>query len=194
MTSLRARGSRGITLPTIAPTGPSLSRPATSTTSSLSLASRRIATQARSADINELEQIITQLFPKPEEQKMIMELHTKEGQPFFTLVEKEYLLEVWALAQERGFDAALELLQQLGSASQITAKNPLLDPIRQQLQLEDELLERNEEVTEGEYTCINPSCRSKKIGRRLKQTRSADEGMDVFLHCPVCSKRWRERG
>lgn len=49
-----------------------------------------------------------------------------------------------------------------------------------------------QEECEGEYTCSNPKCRSRKTSYYLMQTRSGDEPMTVFITCHACGKRSRK--
>ena len=49
---------------------------------------------------------------------------------------------------------------------------------------------KEEEImVEGNLTC--PKCKSRKIHRIEKQTRSADESATVFCYCSECGKRWK---
>jgi DNA-directed RNA polymerase subunit M/transcription elongation factor TFIIS len=43
-------------------------------------------------------------------------------------------------------------------------------------------------VDDGEFTCINKLCKSKKCTVEFKQTRSADEGTTTFITCSECGK------
>ena len=56
---------------------------------------------------------------------------------------------------------------------------------------EYEPIEQVEEeiMVDGDITC--PKCKSKKIHRVEKQTRSADESATVFCYCSECGKRWK---
>lgn len=49
--------------------------------------------------------------------------------------------------------------------------------------------EAEEIVAEGDLQC--GKCKSKRIHRIEKQTRSADESATVFCHCSVCGNRWK---
>ena len=49
--------------------------------------------------------------------------------------------------------------------------------------------EAQEIVAEGDITC--PKCKSKRVHRVEKQTRSADESATVFCHCSECGTRWK---
>jgi DNA-directed RNA polymerase subunit M/transcription elongation factor TFIIS len=55
-----------------------------------------------------------------------------------------------------------------------------------------EMVEDKVETTESNFKCKN--CKSKKIIIDQKQSRSADEGMDVILVCMDCGHRQRIRG
>ena len=110
------------------------------------------------------------------------------------MTNKALLLEATSLEEAQGFEAMLTFLQSLPNADGILKETPLLEEVRQKQQREDELLERNEQLTEGIYECPNKACKSQRIAKTQKQMRSADEGMDVFLRCSVCPTRWRERG
>ena len=49
--------------------------------------------------------------------------------------------------------------------------------------------EAKEVVAEGDIIC--PKCKSKRVHRVEKQTRSADESATVFCHCSECGVRWK---
>lgn len=49
--------------------------------------------------------------------------------------------------------------------------------------------EAEEIVAEGDLQC--GKCKSKRIHRVEKQTRSADESATVFCHCSECGHRWK---
>lgn len=49
--------------------------------------------------------------------------------------------------------------------------------------------EAKEIIAEGDIIC--PKCKSKRVHRVEKQTRSADESATVFCHCSECGTRWR---
>lgn len=49
--------------------------------------------------------------------------------------------------------------------------------------------EAEEIVAEGDLQC--GKCKSKRIHRIEKQTRSADESATVFCHCSECGNRWK---
>ena len=49
--------------------------------------------------------------------------------------------------------------------------------------------EAEEIVAEGDLQC--GKCKSKRIHRVEKQTRSADESATVFCHCSACGCRWK---
>jgi len=51
------------------------------------------------------------------------------------------------------------------------------------------LVQEDEIMVDGDITC--PKCKSKKIHRIEKQTRSADEAATVFCYCSNCGKRWK---
>lgn len=44
-------------------------------------------------------------------------------------------------------------------------------------------------VAEGDITC--PKCKSRRVSRVEKQTRSADESATVFCHCSECDHRFK---
>lgn len=50
-------------------------------------------------------------------------------------------------------------------------------------------MQEEEIMVDGTITC--PKCKSKKIHRIEKQTRSADESATVFCYCSECGKRWK---
>ena len=189
MSVRKKTGSAGLVLGSIATSSPSLSKPSIGI-NKLTLAARQRASQTRNADVDELSRILSQLFTNPEEATAISALRTTDEQPFFTLQNKARLMDVRALIRKEGFAFTLAFLSRLPNAEAIVADSPLLETVRQQQQLEDEMVERKEDVTEGEYTC--GKCKSRRVGRRLKQTRSADEPMTVFLRCTVCPNRWKE--
>jgi len=189
MSARKKTGSAGLVLGNIAPSGPSLARP-TIGINRLTLAARNRVVQARNADVDEIARILGELFTNPEEASAIGQLKDKDGQLFFNLQNKARLMDVRALVRRDGFASTLAFLQTLPDTESITTETPLLEPVRQRQQMEDEMVERKEDVTESEYTCA--ACKSKRIARRLKQTRSADEPATVFLRCTACSNRWRE--
>ena len=191
MSTRKKTGSSALTLGSAVSSGPTLSRVGVGVNRLNLVASRREAVK-RDAKIDELATMISQLFPQPEQAAAISALKSADGEPFFTLQNKARFMDVRALIRKEGFDATLTLLQKLPSADELINETPLLDSVRQNQQREDELLTRNEEVTEGEYTCGNPNCKSRRIGRRIKQTRSADEAPTVFLRCTACANRWKE--
>lgn len=190
MSARKKTGSAGLVLGSIGSSGSSLTRP-TIGANRLTLASRQRVTQARTADVDEMARIMSQLFTDPQQATAISALKDASGKPFFTLQNKARLMDVRALVRRDGFDTTLSFLQgeRMKDASVIIAETPLLEAVRSQQQLEDEMVERKEDVTEGEYTC---KCKSRRVGRRLKQTRSADEPATVFLRCTTCGTRWRE--
>jgi DNA-directed RNA polymerase subunit M/transcription elongation factor TFIIS len=193
MAARKKTGSAGIVLGNITPSAGLLARPSVGLgINRLTLAARQRANQARSAESDELARIFSQLFPQPEQATAIAALRDRDEQPFFTLQNRARLMDARAMVRRDGFEATLAFLSKLPNAEAITTETPLLDTVRQQQQLEDEMVERKEDVTEGEYTCRSGKCQSRKIARRIKQTRSADENATTFLRCTSCGERWRE--
>jgi DNA-directed RNA polymerase subunit M/transcription elongation factor TFIIS len=191
MSGPKKTGSKAISFGSIAPRGGAAAAPILGIR--LTQAGSKRVNQARSAEVDELGRIMSQLFTIPEQAEEISALRSgkpPDDKPFFTLQNKARLLDVRSLIRHTDFATTLEFLKKLPDADVIITESPLLLATRQQHQLEDELIERREDVTEGEYTC--GKCTSRRIGRRLKQTRSADEPMSVFLRCTACSNRWRE--
>jgi DNA-directed RNA polymerase subunit M/transcription elongation factor TFIIS len=49
--------------------------------------------------------------------------------------------------------------------------------------------ENKEIVADGDIQCFK--CKSKKVKKIEKQTRSADESATIFAFCTVCGNRWK---
>ena len=153
------------------------------------LASNRVALS------NELLLVITKLFPDADQSKLISELQGKDGNPFFTVKNKRILMEIKAIERKFGFEVAYEFCKNIENVGEVIKQTPLLESVREQLQIDDEMVEKGgETISENSYTCIKAGCNNKKIGFFMKQTRSGDEGATTFLRCTVCGKRWSERG
>ena len=72
------------------------------------------------------------------------------------------------------------IIRRLATGMSMTEATTELEPIEET---------KEEVMVEGTITC--PKCKSKKIHRVEKQTRSADESATVFCYCSDCGKRWR---
>lgn len=174
--------------------GPSLTKPSATTSGGLSKASRFLAAKSRTAQDDELQRIMTNLFPDQDQARRIMSLKDRDGLTLFTLKTREILLDVLAIVDQNGFEKTVEFLQSLESAQDVIHNNPLLEDVRIQLQAEDQLLEaEDEKISEGIYTCPKAGCGSQKIKYRTKQTRGGDEGETTSLRCTSCGKRWKDQ-
>ena len=49
--------------------------------------------------------------------------------------------------------------------------------------------EKEEVVVDGDIQCFK--CKSKKVKKIEKQTRSADESATIFAFCTICGNRWK---
>lgn len=60
---------------------------------------------------------------------------------------------------------------------------------------EETRMRKREGVTmsESEYTCVNPDCRSTKIAYTRVQANAGDEGTKTIFQCLVCNKKWQTR-
>jgi len=163
----------------------------------LGIASRVLAAKSRVNVDAELKRIITGLFPDSEQATQLSELKTANGAPFFTLGNRELLLEAAAIVDSLGFDAALAFFRQARVAQDLIDNSPIpaLAEVHNNLEREDNLLLKGkEQVTESQYQCGALKCKSRRIAFYQKQTRSGDEGATTFLRCTACGKQWQERG
>lgn len=53
------------------------------------------------------------------------------------------------------------------------------------------IIDNDIEVEEGDWTCRNKMCRSRKCYSFQKQTRSADEGTTTFVVCVICKTQFK---
>ena len=58
-----------------------------------------------------------------------------------------------------------------------------------QKQVEKKMLTEDSHTNAAFFRCR--ACKSTNVEHQQKQTRSADEGMTIFLHCKDCDKRWK---
>jgi len=157
------------------------------------MASKMINMGKREAQSNEWDRILTELFPDEGEREQIRALTRPNGEPFFTLADKAWLIEALGVMDQLGFVGMLSFLKTLESPEQIVERSPLLDDVRSQVAFEERLdeEERKQNVVEGIYTCGR--CQSKKVEYYEKQTRGADEAMTAFFNCVNCGKKWQSR-
>lgn len=73
------------------------------------------------------------------------------------------------------------IIRRLCAGMSFEEATAILEPIEKK--------EQKEEMVDGDITC--PKCKSKKVHRIEKQTRSADESATVFCYCSECGKRWK---
>ena len=96
------------------------------------------------------------------------------------------------LYQDRAYELAGSLL-----AAEPKDRKRVLDRIRRDLDpaapdpTDEAPKESAVQVPEGEYTCRNPKCRSKRCSFSADQTRSSDEGATITILCSVCASSYR---
>lgn len=73
------------------------------------------------------------------------------------------------------------IIRRLSTGMSFEEATAILEPIEKK--------QHEEEMVDGDITC--PKCKSRKVHRIEKQTRSADESATVFCYCSECGKRWR---
>jgi DNA-directed RNA polymerase subunit M/transcription elongation factor TFIIS len=83
-----------------------------------------------------------------------------------------------------------ELMMQI-TRGEIFWDDPIFKSLCLTIDKEDLASNKKIVVDEGNYTCTDPKCRSKRITTIALQLRSADEPMSIFATCTMCSTTWQ---
>lgn len=71
-------------------------------------------------------------------------------------------------------------------------QSPLLNNVREVIELRLRNEEQEPIVEEGNIVCVNPKCDSRRIKRNFAQTRGGDEAFTGFFLCTECGKQWKK--
>lgn len=122
----------------------------------------------------------------------LKQISYQNGSVVLTLQDRPLLYEIVALIKKIGFDQAYEYLaSQSGSwinKEQIVIMMPTLASDRENALAEAEMYRDKQIVASGVFRC--GKCGSNETISSEKQTRSADEPMDIKVTCIHCGNRW----
>ncbi len=131
------------------------------------------------------------IWPGTDEQISTLLAATYEnGTPIINMKRRDILMEVLNMIIADGFDATLGFIRNAPNAEFILWEQSSMDEARTKLNREITIQQADEVGVKGVGKCRY--CASKELIFSMKQLRSGDEPMTVFVRCVLCNKQWRE--
>lgn len=110
--------------------------------------------------------------------------------PIISMNRRDILTEVLNMIIADGFDATLKFIRNAPNPEFILWEQSSMDEARTKLNREITIQQADEVGVKGIGKCRY--CASKELIFSMKQLRSGDEPMTVFVRCVLCNKQWRE--
>jgi DNA-directed RNA polymerase subunit M/transcription elongation factor TFIIS len=125
-----------------------------------------------------------------EEYNTLNNLYFPDGTKMLILPDQaEFVVFVISLLRQLPFVEVINYLQGQKDRKSAILQSPLLRDEAERARIELDNVQKNVEVEEGVYQCME--CGSRKTSSIHKQIRSADEPMSILVTCKGCGKGWR---
>ena len=120
----------------------------------------------------------------------LIALTYEDGKPIIDIKRRDVILEIVGMLVKNEFDEIFNFLANAPDVDYILWKQKSLDEGRARLAREIAIQQVEDTGTKGVGKCRY--CPSTELVFSLRQNRSSDEAMTVFVRCVLCSKQWRQ--